>query len=1071
MPRSPLVPLAAALLAGALLAAPAAAKQKPDAAAAPARPAREGVVAYDRTLFGGMSWRLVGPFRGGRVTAVTGVPGEPRLYYMGATGGGVWRSTDAGASWRAISDSTFGTGSVGAIAVAPSDPNVIVVGMGELPIRGNVSHGDGVYRSTDAGRSWRHVGLERTSQIARVRIHPRDPDLVYVAALGRVFGPNPERGVFRSKDGGRTWDRILFVDEDTGASDLAMDPANPRILYAGFWQVRRRPWSLESGGKGSGLWKSVDGGDTWTKLTGQEGDESGLPKGTLGKITVTVSPARPERVWAMIEASDGGLFRSDDAGKTWQRVNEERNLRQRAWYFSRIQADPKDPDRIWVLNVRLHLSKDGGRTFTPVRTPHPDHHDHWIDPGDPDRIINGNDGGACVTEDGGRTWSSIENQPTAQFYRVAVDDQFPYRLYGAQQDNSTVSIPSRTTGWGIERTDWYDVGGGESGWIAPKPGDPDVVYAGSYGGYLTRFDRRTQQQRDINVYPDNPMGAGAEAMKYRFQWNFPIVASRHDRDVLYTCANVVFRTRNEGQTWEAISPDLTRNDPSKLGPSGGPITKDNTSVEYYCTIFAFAESPQDAKVLWTGSDDGRIHVTRDGGASWSDVTPKGLPEWHQVNAIDASPHDPAVAYAAVTGYKMDDFSPQVWKTSDFGRSWRKAVNGLPAGSFVRVVREDPARRGLLYAGTETAVWVSFDDGERWQSLQLGLPAVPITDLAVKDGDLVAATQGRSFWVLDDLAPLRQLTGEVAKSERWFYEPSRTVRFAGAGVPRTDAGQNPPPGARLRWYLKQAPPDSVPVTLEILDASGAPVRKFDRKGEVFADTTRERGPRFRVPAKAGMNEFVWDLRHPGATRFEGLVLWGGGLEGPVAVPGRYRARLTVGAWSQIRDFEVVKDPRLATTDEDFRAQYELHARIRDKLTETHDATAGIRDVRGQIDEVLERAKRSGREAAIADSAKALGRRLTDIEEALYQTKSKSEQDPLNFPIRLNNKLALLGETVSSADARPTDPSYVVYDDLARRIDAELAKLRQAMGPDLEAFNRQVVEAGVPAVAPKPAVGAR
>ena len=1016
----------------------------------------------DTSLYSSLRWRQIGPWRGGRATAATGVRGEPRLFYMGACGGGVWKTDDAGASWKCLSDSTFGTGSVGAIAVAPSDRNVIYVGMGESPIRGNVSHGDGVYRSTDAGATWHRAGLERTFHIARVRVHPNDPDLVYAAALGRVFGPSPERGIFRSRDGGRSWQRVLFVNDSTGASDLVMDPTNPRILYAGFWQVHRRPWTLESGGPGSSLWKSTDGGDTWKKLTGDP--DNGLPKGVLGKITVTVSPVRPERAWAMIEAAEGGLFRTDDGGRSWTRVNDERKLRQRAWYFSRCYADTRDPDQVYVLNVAFHVSKDGGRTFRNLSVPHGDNHDLWIDPDDPLRMIESNDGGATVTLDGGRSWSSVENQPTAQFYRIAIDDQFPYRLYGSQQDNSSVSIPSRTTGYGIEREDWYDVGGGESGWIAPKPGNPDVIYAGSYDGYLTRLDRKTQQQRDINVYPDNPMGSGAEGARYRFQWNFPILASKHDPSVLYCAANVMFKTRDEGQTWEAISPDLTRNDPSKQGPSGGPITKDNTSVEYYCTIFAVAESPKDAKVLWVGSDDGVVHVTRDGGVTWKKVTPQGLPEWAQINAIDASPHDPATAYVAAVAYKMNDFRPYAYVTHDGGRSWKKITTGVPDGSFIRVVREDPVRKGLLYAGTETGMWVSFDDGAHWQGLRLGLPTVPVTDAIIAGDDLAISTQGRGFWILDDLGVVRALSPGAPKTAVRLYAPSRVTRIAGASVPRTDAGSNPPIGARIRWWMEKAPADSVPVALEILDASGTLLRRFDRRGEVVADTSlgrKDEGP--KVPVKAGLNEFVWDLRSRSATRFDGIILWGGELDGPIVVPGKYQARLTTGARTETQTFDVVRDPRLTTTDDDFRAQWALLTKIRDKLTEMHDAIGGIREAREQIDATVTRAKRAGKESAVSDSAKALKKRLSAIEEALYQTKSKSNQDPLNFPIRLNNKLALLAGTVASADARPTAQSQAVYDDLIAKIDAQFGKLRTALGADLDAFNRLASEKGVPAVA--------
>ncbi len=1061
--------LASLALLIALAAAPAAAR----AAAAtrePARaPSRAGAGEYDPSLFSALRWRLVGPFRGGRASAVTGVRGEPHVFYMGACGGGVWRTTDTGQHWECISDSSFGTGSVGAIGVAPSDPNVIYVGMGEETIRGNVSHGDGVYRSTDGGHTWAHVGLEQTSQISRVRVDPRNPDVVYVAAIGHLFGPNPERGIFRSKDGGRSWERILFVDERTGASDLAMDPTNPRVLYAGMWQVDRKPWTLESGGPGSGLWKSIDGGDTW-KCLSKDRPGNGLPKGVLGKINVSVSGARPERVFAMVEAEEGGLYRSDDAGRSWTRVNEENDIRQRAWYFNRCYADPRDADKVYVLNVRMFGSKDGGRTFRPIRAPHGDNHDLWIDPDDTDRMVECNDGGATVSTDGGETWSTVDNQPTAQFYHVVTDRQFPYRLYGSQQDNSTVSIPSRTTGFGIEPTDWYDVGGGESGWIAPSRDNPDVIFAGSYDGYLTRFDVKTQQRRDVNPYPDNPMGAGAEAAKYRFQWTYPIVTSPHDPKVLYAAANVLFRSRDEGQSWEAISPDLTRNDPTKLGPSGGPITKDNTTIEYYCTIFTVAESPKQAGVIWCGTDDGLIQLTTDGGKSWHNVTPRELPEWSQINTIEPSPHDAATAFASVVRYKLDDFRPYVYVTHDFGRSWRKIVGGLPENVFVRAVREDPVRRGLLYAGLENGVWISFDEGAHWQPLQRNLPVVPVTDLEVHGDDLAISTQGRSFWILDDLGLLRQLTPEAAHARAGLFDPSPAIRMAGGGFgfPRADVGQNPPVGARIRFALDHAPPDSVPVRIAILDAAGDTLRAFDRKGEVLADTAgagKPAGP--KVPANAGTNEFVWDLRGRAPTRLEGLALWGRNPPGTLVTPGRYQVRLTVGSQSITRPFDVVKDPRLTTSDEDFAKQHDLLEKIRLEFDATHDAVRTIRDVRQQLDAAVMRATRAGHGRAIADSAKTLKKRLTDIEEALVQTKSKAEEDPLNFPIRLDNKLSLLSETVASADARPTDQSYTVWNDLSVKVDAQLARLAKVVNEGLGAFNRLVREQEVPAVVPKPA----
>ena len=995
---------------------------------------------------------------------MAGVPGQPLVYYMGATGGGVWKTTNAGIEWAPVTDGQVKTGSVGAIAVAPSDPNVLYVGMGESCIRGNVSHGDGVYRSTDAGKTWAHVGLRDTMQIGRIRVHPQDPDHVYVAALGHTWGAHAERGVFRSGDGGKTWSKSLFVDDKTGAVDLAMDPTNPRVLYAAFWQAQRTPWSLESGGPGSGLYKTTDGGDTWKKLDGK-----GLPKGPWGRVGVSISPARSERVYAVIEAEDGGVFRSDDSGATWERTNDDRKLRQRAWYYTHVVADPKEPDTVYVLNVQLFRSKDGGKTFETIGVPHGDNHDLWIAPEDPRRMVEGNDGGAAVTFDGGLSWSSVENQPTAQFYHVIADDQFPYRVYGAQQDNSTVSIASRTGGFGIGERDWQTVAGCESGFIAPKPGDPDVTYAGCYGGTIGRLDRRTGQERAIHVWPDNPMGWGADGMKHRFQWTFPIVASRHDLNVLYAAGNVLFRTTNEGQSWEAVSPDLTRNDASKMGPSGGPITRDNTSVEYYGTIFALAEAPLDGKVLWAGSDDGLVHVTRDGGKTWSNVTPKAMPEWSRVSQVDASPHDPGTAWLAVNRYQLDDYRPYVYVTTDFGATWRLAVAGLPADSFVRVVREDPKRRGLLFAGTETGVHVSFDAGVSWRPLQRNLPAVPVTDLVVKGDDVVLATQGRSFWVLDDIAPLRHLTPEVAGASAHLFEPSVAYRFGGSEG-QGAVGKNPPYGARFYYLLKDAPKDGEEVKLEVLDENGGLVRAFTskevKKAEGKGAEEGDDAPK-PIPAKAGLNAFCWDLRHAPASKFDGLILWGGETDGPRAVPGRYQARLSAGGTTLTRPFELRKDPRLATTDEDFAKQLALLTEIRDRLTATHDAIARLRTVRDQAETAAERAKGTEGEKPIADAAAALSKKLTEVEEALYQTKSRSSQDPLNFPIRLNNKLAALASTVASADAAPTEPSYAVHRDLSARIDAELAKLDRVMAEDVPAFNRLVREVEVPAVRlPKP-----
>jgi photosystem II stability/assembly factor-like uncharacterized protein len=1039
-----------------------------DAVAAAAKnPAPSHPTDGDKMLEG-LTWRPIGPFRGGRVTAVAGVPGQPLVFYMGATGGGVFKTSNAGVSWSPTTDGQVKTGSVGAIAVAPSDPNVVYVGMGEGCIRGNVSHGDGVYRSTDAGKTWTHVGLDETRQIPRVRVDPRDPDTVYVAALGHTWGPNPERGIFRSKDGGQSWTKVLFVDDETGASDLSLDPRNPRVLYAGFWQVQRTPWSLESGGAGSALYKSTDGGDTWKKLDGK-----GLPKGPWGRIGVSASAAREGRVFAVIEAEEGGVFRSDDGGATWQKTNDERKLRQRAWYYTHVFADPTEPDTVYVLNVQFFRSKDGGKTFQPIRVPHGDNHDLWIDPQDPRRMVAGNDGGATVTLDGGESWSSLDNQPTAQFYHVIADRRFPYRLYGAQQDNSTVSIASRTSGAGIGERDWYDVGGCESGYIAPRPDDPDVVYSGCYDGFIGRYDHRTDQEREITVWPENPMGWGAEGMRYRFQWTFPIVASQHDPTVLYAAGNRVFRTTSEGQSWEAISPDLTRNDASKMGPSGGPITKDNTSIEYYGTVFALAESPRDPNVLWAGSDDGLVHVTRDGGKTWTDVTPRALPEWSRISQIDASAHDPAAALVAVNRYQLDDYRPLAYATTDFGATWREIAASLPAGGFVRVVREDPQRRGLLFAGTETGVHVSLDAGATWRSLQRNLPVVPVTDLVVKGQDLAISTQGRSFWVLDDISPLRQLEPELKDAAVHLFAPAPAVRFGGPKG-RGAVGENPPRGARFYYLLKDAPQAGEEVRLEILDEAGQVVRALSSKEEKKDDETEdpERAAFFgppapkTLPAKAGLNSFVWDLRYEEASKFEGMILWGGETRGPEVAPGRYQVRLTAAGQTLTRELEVHKDPRIAATDADLRAQRDLLLRIRDELSAAHDAIKHLREARDQAKTAAERARGTAAQQEVQDASEALAKKLTAVEEALYQTKNRSRQDPLNFPIRLDNKLAALASTVGRADAPPTTQDLAVFEDLKSRIDAELAKLTAVLDEDVPSFNRLVREKEVPAIVPGP-----
>ncbi len=988
----------------------------------------------DQRLTDGMKYRLVGPYRGGRSAAVTGVRGQRQEFYMGSTGGGVWKTVDGGQSWKSVSDDFFG-GSIGSVAVSEWDPNVVYVGGGEVTLRGNVSHGSGMWKSDDAGKTWQSVGLKDSRHIPRIRIHPKNPDLVYAAVLGHLFGPNQERGVYRSGDGGKTWENILFVSNEAGAVDLAMDPTNPRVLFASFWNVDRTPYSLNSGGPGSGLWKTTDGGDHWTELTGQD---NGLPGGTLGIIGVTISPVNPDRIWAIIEAEKGGVYRSEDGGEHWNRINDERKLRQRAWYYSRIYADTQNEDIVYVLNVSFWRSKDGGKTYDRISTPHGDHHDFWIDPDDASRVIVGDDGGAQVSFDAGGSFTPYDNQPTAQFYRVTTDNHFPYRIYGGQQDNSTVRIDH--TARSKNARNWESTAGGESAWIAPHPENPDIVYGGSYDGYLMRMNHATGERRNVNPWPDNPMGHGAEDYTYRFQWNFPIRISRHDPGVVFTGANVLFKTSNEGQTWEPISPDLTRNDPSTLKSSGGLITQDNTSVEYYGTIFTFAEGSEPG-VIWTGSDDGLIHLTRDGGAHWSDVTPDGkiMPEWMQVNDMVVHPGEPGGLYVAGTRYKSDDFAPYLYRTTDYGQHWEKITDGIDAHHFTRTIEPDPVREGLLYAGTENGMYISFDDGENWQSFQQNLPIVPITDLEVKDNDLVVATQGRAFWILEDLSPLRTETRTDIGNEVVLY----------AMAPSYRGGRSS--GVRIRYFLG-SDPDSSRATLRILDADGAIIKSY---------TAQE-----KLPLKSGLNLFTWNMRYPDAEDFEGRITWAGGITGPRAVPGTYAARLITGEDSVSVAFEILQDPRSTSSAADMQEQFDFLIGVRDKLGDVHMAIKRIRSIRKAVNGVTARIPV---DHPLADSIRSATKPILDdikeIEEALYQTKNRSGQDPLNFPIRLNDKLAGVASNASSGDYRPTDQAYAVRDLLIEQIDGWLERLSRVESEAIPSFNDLVANAQIPAVSLK------
>lgn len=992
---------------------------------------------YDTTLYGGMKWRNIGPFRGGRSAAVTGVPGKPLLFYFGSTGGGVWRTQDGGNTWENISDGYFG-GSIGAVAVSEADPNVIFVGGGEKTVRGNVSYGYGMWKSVDAGKTWAASGLEHARHIPRVRIHPHNPDIVLAAVMGDLYQATEERGVYKSTDGGQSWKRVLFANADAGAIDLIYDPNNPRIVYASTWRIRRTPYSLSSGGEGSAIWKSTDGGDTWKEITMHKG----LPKGPLGIIGLAVSPANSERVWALVEAKDGGVFRSDDAGETWVKLNDNRSLRQRAWYYTRIYADPKDENVVYVVNVSYHKSTDGGKTFTSSSAPHGDHHDMWIAPEDPQRMIMGDDGGAQISFDGGENWTTYYNQPTAQFYRVITDDHFPYRIYGAQQDNSTVRILHRTDGGYMGESDWESTAGGESAHLAVDPDDNDIVYGGSYGGYLTRVNHRSGERRAINVWPDNPMGYGAEGMKYRFQWNFPIFFSPHDGNKLYAASNHLHVSYDEGQSWELISPDLTTNDSSKLGPSGGPITKDNTGVEYYCTIFAACESPFEKDLLWTGSDDGLFHVSRDGGENWENVTPADMPAWMMFNSIDPDPFEEGACYVAGTRYKLGDYRPYLYHVSDYGQTWRKITDGIDPGHFTRVVRADPTREGLLYAGTETGMYLSFDDGASWQPFQLNLPIVPITDLALKDDNLIAATQGRSFWLIDDLTPLYQLNEEVAAADHFLFKPKDAYRMGGGPQrPSRTAGTNHPGGVITHFCLKAAV-DSVPVKLTFLEEDGTLIREF-------STAAKERSEKLEV--KAGFNTFYWNLRYPDAKDFDGMILWWGMTAGPQAPPGTYKVRLTVGEASQEQSFELLKDPRVSASEADLQAQFAFLMQIRDKLSETHEAIIGIRKVREDMNRYKARFESDSTYRELLELSETIDEEITAIEKALYQTQNRSGQDPLNFPIKLNNKLAHLGSLSSVGDNSPTDQARAFYEEVTGKIDAELGKWESVKQAQLPQFN--------------------
>ncbi len=1001
-------------------------------------------VDFDESMYEALEYRLVGPFRGGRSCTVHGVIGDRNLYYFGSVGGGVWKTTDGGQTYENISDGFFG-GSVGSIEIAPSDQNIIYAGLGEKTVRGNVSSNFGVWKSLDGGETWNFKGLEATRHIGRIRVHPNNPDIVYLAAMGDLWKPTPERGVYKSTDGGENWEKILYVSEDAGAVDLILDPSNPRTIYASTWNVRRTPYSFSSGGPGSDLWKSTDAGATWTKLTGSD-DLPAAPRGIIG---IAVSPVNPDRVFALIEAEDGGLFRSDDAGKTWEKTSRNRALRSRAWYYTRVYADTQDEDIVYVMNVSYGVSKDGGKTFTLHNAPHGDHHDLWIDPADNQRMIIGDDGGAQVSTDAGTNWTTYYNQPTSQFYRIATDNVFPYRIYGAQQDNSSIRISHRTNWSGIGENDWEVTAGGESAYHAIDPNNPDIVYGGNYKGYLYRYDHQTQQRRSINVWPLNPAGSGVEVMKYRFNWNFPIAFSMHEPEKLYAFSNHVHLTTTEGQSWETVSPDLTRNQPETLKSSGGPITQDNTGVEFYANIFTVMESPHEKGVWWTGSDDGLIHLTRDNCDSWKNVTPSQAPKWIMWNSIDPHPTNPGGAYLAGTQYKSGDFKPYLYKTNNYGKTWTEINSGIDPMHFTRVVRADPQREGLLYAGTEYGMYVSFDDGASWKSFQLNLPEVPITDLQVKDNNLIVATQGRSFWIIDDLSVLHQLNAELTRVDHHLFKPMDSYRLR-SGRGRYNAklhGKNRPNGVLFHYYFKEDLDSTETAELRILEEDGDVIKSY------------KSGKKGRLENTAGSHQFVWNMRYPDATSFEGLVLYSSNTRGPAAAPGSYRAELVVGKDTLEQSFDILKDPRIEATDEDLQAQFDFLIAVRDKLSEAHQAVIDIRSLR----EDIEYLKRKLKEKENAQNALAaldeIDEEMTAIENELHETRNEARQDPLNFGIKLNNRLAYLATHESAGDFRPTEQGEAYRKEVSAQIDEQLVKLKKLWTEELPKVNRMLEEAKV------------
>ncbi len=1008
---------------------------------------------YSEDLYNSMEWRLVGPFRGGRAGTATGVVGNPNLYYMGTAGGGVWKTTDAGNTWSCISDGFFG-GSIGAVAVSESDPNVIYVGEGEQTLRGNVSSGNGLWKSMDAGVTWQFIGLKGSEHIARIRIHPNNPDLVYVAAIGNLWKPNETRGVYRSKDGGKNWEKVLYISDKAGAGDLVLDPNNARIMYAATWQMKRNGYRMDSGGSDSKIYKSTDGGDTWTDISNYKG----LPGGPWGIVGITVSPVDSNRVWAIIEAQEGGVYRSDDAGKTWAKVNSDRALLQRAWYYCRIYADTQNKDKVYVMNVSYGVSTDGGKTFKLKNAPHGDHHDLWIDPNNNNRMVIADDGGAQVSNDGGENWTTYHNQPTAQFYRVTTDNHFPYRIYGAQQDNTSIRIAHRNASSSITERDWEPSAGGESAHLAPDPINNDIVYGGTYKGYMMRKDHSVGQTRSVNVWPDNPAGSGAEVMKYRFNWNFPVKFSIHDDKTLFAGSNFLHATTNEGQSWKTISPDLTRGLPETIKSSGGPITQDNTGAEFYSNIFVINESPNEKGVIWVGSDDGLIHVSRDNGENWENITPPSSmsPKLNMINCIDPSPFKKGTAYVAATSYKFGDYTPYLYKTTDYGKTWKVITKGIKSSHYTRAIRSDKVREGLLYAGTEWGMYVSFDDGTSWSPFQLNLPITAIRDLHVRDNDLIAATHGRSFWMIDDLTPLHQLSDEMVNSNFYLYKPDKAYRMQQGGgwgrVNKKLVGENHPDGAIINYFVKDVK-ESDTISIEILEMDGTLIQRFSNVAT--ADKLDPSADKL-LKAESGGNRLIWNMRYPGFKAFKGMVFYSSPNRGPKAVPGDYKVQMNYNGQTSEEILTIVKDPRMPNTNEDYQKQFDFLMAVRDQVSKANTAIIDIRTVKEDLDYL--KGKKTVKKD-VKDMISEFESKLDVIENNIHMTKNQSYQDPLNYGIRINNRLAFLMVDSQRGDYPPTDQAQEFFTEVTKELNTEVSALKRLMNDYVSKINGKVSENGM------------